>query len=137
MWTHGKASIREIQGSFPEPCPAYTTIQTTVYRIEGKKVARRVRKIRNAHIFEPTIAREVARRRLLDEILSLFGGRAQPMMAQLAESLQRRRDVGVFSALRNVGQSSNLARPDRDRAPKWPSRALPREDGNSPIRPAL
>jgi BlaI family transcriptional regulator, penicillinase repressor len=86
MWRHGKASIREIRESFPEPRPAYTTIQTTVYRLEAKKVARRVRKISNAHIFEPTIARDVARGRLLDEILSFFGGRAQPMMAQLAEA---------------------------------------------------
>ena len=86
MWKHGTASIREVQESFPEPRPAYTTIQTTVYRLEGKKVVRRVRKISNAHIFEPTIARDVARRRLLDEILSFFGGRAQPMMAQLAEA---------------------------------------------------
>jgi BlaI family transcriptional regulator, penicillinase repressor len=92
MWEHGKASIREIQQSFPEPRPAYTTIQTTVYRLEGKKVARRVRKISNAHIFEPTIARDVARRRLLDEILSFFGGRAQPMMAQLAEAGKLNRD---------------------------------------------
>src|ERR1700722_19833493 len=68
LWRFGKASIREIQESFPEPRPAYTTIQTTVYRLEAKKVARRVRKISNAHIFEPTIARDVARRRLLDEI---------------------------------------------------------------------
>ncbi len=86
LWRQGTASVREIQESFPEPRPAYTTIQTTVYRLEGKKVVRRVRKIGNAHIFEPTIAREVARRRLLDEILSFFGGRAQPMMAQLAEA---------------------------------------------------
>ena len=92
MWRHGKASIREIQESFPEPRPAYTTIQTTVYRLEGKKVARRVRKISNAHIFEPTIARDVARGRLLDEILSFFGGRAQPMMAQLAEAGKLTRD---------------------------------------------
>lgn len=86
LWTHGKASIREIQESFPEPRPAYTTVQTTVYRLERKKAVRRVRKISNAHIFEPTVAREFARRRLLDEILSFFGGRAQPMMAQLAEA---------------------------------------------------
>ncbi len=86
LWTHGKASIREIQESFPEPRPAYTTVQTTVYRLEGKKAVRRVRKISNAHIFEPTVPRDVARRRLLDEILSFFGGRAQPMMAQLAEA---------------------------------------------------
>jgi len=86
LWTHGKASIREIQEAFSEPRPAYTTIQTTVYRLEGKKAVRRVRKISNAHIFEPTVARDVARHRLLDEILSFFGGRAQPMMAQLAEA---------------------------------------------------
>ena len=86
LWTQGKASIREIQESFPSPRPAYTTVQTTVYRLEGKKAVRRVRKISNAHIFEPTVPRDVARHRLLDEILSFFGGRAQPMMAQLAEA---------------------------------------------------
>jgi predicted transcriptional regulator len=86
LWANGRASIREVQESFSEPRPAYTTVQTTVYRLEGKKAVRRVRKIGNAHIFEPTVPREVARRRLLDEILSFFGGRAQPMMAQLAEA---------------------------------------------------
>jgi BlaI family penicillinase repressor len=86
LWAHGKASIREIQEAFPQPRPAYTTIQTTVYRLEGKKVVRRMRKIGNAHIFEPIVARDVTRHRLLDEILSFFGGRAQPMMAQLAEA---------------------------------------------------
>src|SRR4029077_6806990 len=79
-------SIREIQEAFPKPRPAYTTIQTTVYRLEAKKAVRRLRKIGNAHIFEPIVARDVARHRLLDEILSFFGGRAQPMMAQLAEA---------------------------------------------------
>jgi len=86
LWTHGKACIREIQEAFPEPRPAYTTIQTTVYRLEGKKTLRRVRKIGNADIFEPIVGRDVTRHRLLDEILSFFGGRAQPMMAQLAEA---------------------------------------------------
>src|SRR5437667_2992531 len=86
LWTHGKASIREIQESFAEPRPAYTTIQTTVYRLEGKDAVRRVRKISNAHIFEPMVARDVTRHGLLDEILSFFGGRALPMMAQLAEA---------------------------------------------------
>ncbi|MBZ5601512.1 MAG: BlaI/MecI/CopY family transcriptional regulator [Acidobacteriia bacterium] len=86
LWKHGKASIREIQEAFPEPRPAYTTIQTTVYRLEGKKAVRRVRKISNAHIFEPAISRDVTRHRLLEEILSFFGGRPQPMMAQLAEA---------------------------------------------------
>jgi BlaI family penicillinase repressor len=86
LWALGKASIREIQEKFPEPQPAYTTIQTTVYRLESKGAVRRVRKISNAHIFEPLVARDVARHRLLDDILSLFGGRAQPMMAQLAQA---------------------------------------------------
>lgn len=86
LWGQGKASIREIQEAFPEPRPAYTTIQTTVYRLEGKKALRRVRKIGNADIFEPVVARDVTRSRLLDEILSFFGGSAQPMMAQLAEA---------------------------------------------------
>jgi BlaI family penicillinase repressor len=86
LWVHGKASIREIQEEFPEPRPAYTTIQTTVNRLEAKQAVRRVRKISNAHIYEPLVARDIARHRLLDEILSFFGGRAQPMMAQLAEA---------------------------------------------------
>jgi predicted transcriptional regulator len=86
LWAQGRASIREVQEAFPEPRPAYTTIQTTVYRLEKKKAVHRVRKIGNAHIFEPSVPREVARLRLLDEILSFFGGRAQPMMAQLAEA---------------------------------------------------
>jgi BlaI family penicillinase repressor len=86
LWANGRASVREIQEAFPEPRPAYTTIQTVVYRLETKRALKRVRKIGNAHIFEPTVAREVTRRGLLEEVLSLFGGRAQPMMAQLAEA---------------------------------------------------
>jgi BlaI family transcriptional regulator, penicillinase repressor len=92
LWARGNASIREIQEAFPEPRPAYTTIQTTVYRLEGKKALHRTRKISNAHIFEPIIARDVTRHRLLDEVLSLFGGKAQPMMAQLAEAGKLTRD---------------------------------------------
>jgi len=86
LWAQGKASIREVQETFPEPRPAYTTIQTTVYRLERKQAVRRVRKIGNAHIFEPIVPRDAARLRLLDEILSFFGGRALPMMAQFAEA---------------------------------------------------
>jgi predicted transcriptional regulator len=82
----GNASMREIQQAFPEPRPAYTTITNTVYRMETKKIVGRVRKIGNADIFEPLIANDAARDSLLDEILSFFGGRAQPMMAQLIES---------------------------------------------------
>jgi predicted transcriptional regulator len=86
LWAHGKASIREIQEAFPEPRPAYSTIQTIVYRLETKRALRRVRKIGNADIFEPLVSRDVTRLKLLDEILSFFGGKAQPMMAQLAEA---------------------------------------------------
>src|SRR4029453_6802857 len=85
LWTRGNASIREVLEAFSDPRPAYTTVQTTVYRLEGKKAVRRVRRISNAHIFEPVVERAVTRHRLLDEILSFFGGRAQPMMAQLVE----------------------------------------------------
>lgn len=86
LWAHGKACVREIQEEFPEPRPAYTTIQTTVNRLEGKRAVRRVRKIGNAYVYEPAVPRDLARSRFLDEILSFFGGRAQPMMAQLAEA---------------------------------------------------
>src|SRR5215467_11462490 len=82
----GKASMREIQQAFPEPRPAYTTITNTVYRMEAKKAVRRIEKIGNTDIFEPRIAKDAARDSLLDEILSFFGGRPQPMMAQLIES---------------------------------------------------
>jgi BlaI family transcriptional regulator, penicillinase repressor len=92
LWTQGNASIREIQEAFPPPKPAYTTVQTTVYRLETKKALRRVRKISNAHIFEPLIERDDARSRLLDEVLSFFGGRALPMMAQLVEAGKLTRD---------------------------------------------
>jgi predicted transcriptional regulator len=86
LWTRGPCSIREIQESFPEPRPAYTTIQTTVYRMEGKKALRRFKKISNAHIFEAVVARDAAQRRLIDDLLGLFGGRTQPVMAHLIES---------------------------------------------------
>ena len=86
LWTRGNASIREIQEAFPDPKPAYTTVQTTVYRLEAKGALRRTRKVSNAHIFEPIVAREIARVRLLDEILGFFGGRALPMMTQFVEA---------------------------------------------------
>ena len=87
LWTRGSASIREIQEDFPEKDrPAYTTIQTTVYRLEAKKVVRRVRKVGNFHIFEAAVSRAAAQRRLVDELLALFGGRTQPVMAHLIET---------------------------------------------------
>jgi BlaI family penicillinase repressor len=87
LWSLGASSIREIQQAFPErDRPAYTTVQTTVYRMERKKVLRRVKKISNAHIFEAIISRHAAQRRLIDDLLNLFGGRTQPVMAHLIES---------------------------------------------------
>jgi|SRR5215467_8795044 len=86
LWSLKQASVREIRETFPEPRPAYTTIQTTVYRLETKGAVRRVGKVSNAHLFEPLVERDVARHGLLDQILGFFGGRAQPMMAQLAEA---------------------------------------------------
>jgi predicted transcriptional regulator len=87
LWTREQASIREIQESFPEnDRPAYTTIQTTVYRLEAKKAVRRVKKLGNFHIFEAAVSRAAAQRRLIDDLLALFGGRSQPVMAHLIES---------------------------------------------------
>ncbi len=87
LWTRGKTSIRELQETFPEKGrPAYTTIQTTVYRMEGKKAVRRVGKVGNFHIFEAAVSRNAAQRRLIDDLLGLFGGRTQPVMAHLIES---------------------------------------------------
>jgi predicted transcriptional regulator len=87
LWTHGASSVREIQECFPEKDrPAYTTVQTMVYRLEAKKAIRRVKKIGNAHIFEAAISRNAAQRRLIDDLLSFFGGRSQPVMAHLIES---------------------------------------------------
>ena len=86
LWARSNASIREIQEAFPDPKPAYTTVQTTVYRLEAKGALRRTRKVGNAHIFEPIVARDIARVRLLDEILGFFGGRALPMMTQFVEA---------------------------------------------------
>jgi BlaI family transcriptional regulator, penicillinase repressor len=87
LWTRGQASIREIQESFPEKKrPAYTTIQTMVYRLEGKKAVRRVKKVGNFHVFEAAVSRHVAQRKLIDDLLALFGGRTQPVMAHLIES---------------------------------------------------
>jgi BlaI family penicillinase repressor len=87
LWTQGECSIRDIQETYPEPDrPAYTTIQTIVYRLEGKGAVRRVKKVGNFHVFAATLSREAAQRRLIDDLLSLFGGRTQPVMARLIES---------------------------------------------------
>jgi predicted transcriptional regulator len=86
LWTLGRCSVREIQETFPKSKrPAYTTVQTTVYRLEGKSAVRRAKKISNADIFEATISRGAAEGKFIDELLSMFGGRMQPLMAHLID----------------------------------------------------
>jgi len=87
LWTRGPSSVREIQESFPaRNRPAYTTVQTMVYRLEVKKALRRTKKIATAFIFEAAVSREASERKLIDDLLSLFGGRSRPIMAHLIES---------------------------------------------------
>ena len=87
LWTRGEASIREVQEAFPpKDRPAYTTVQTTINRLEAKGAVRRLRKVGNFHIFAPAVERDAAQRRLIDDLLALFGGRTQPVMAHLIRS---------------------------------------------------
>jgi BlaI family transcriptional regulator, penicillinase repressor len=87
FWDRGPSAVREILEAFPEKRrPAYTTVQTVMYRLEAKNAIRRVRKISNAHIFEATISREDTHRGLIDDFFAHFGGRTQPVMAHLIES---------------------------------------------------
>src|SRR5215475_620188 len=86
LWEKGACSVREVQDTFPDPKPAYTTVQTVVYRLERKKVLRCVKRISNANIFEVVISRKDAQRRFVDELLAFFGGRAKLVMAHLVES---------------------------------------------------
>ena len=87
LWSRGGSSVREVQETFPEADrPAYTTVQTTMYRLETKRAIRRVKKISNAHIFEAVVSRAAAQGRLIDELLRVFGGRPQPVMAHLIEA---------------------------------------------------
>ena len=89
LWTKGASSVREIQEHFPaRKRPAYTTVQTMVYRLEAKNALKRTKKIGNAHIFEAVISQSAAQSKLIDDLLGLFGGRAQPLMSHLIESGQ-------------------------------------------------
>jgi predicted transcriptional regulator len=110
LWSKGECSIREIQESFAaRKQPAYTTIQTTVNRMEGKEVVRRVKKVGNFHVFSPAISREAAQRRLIDDMLAIFGGRTQPVMAHLIQtgklSLEDVKDAE--RQLRNLSNETN------------------------------
>jgi BlaI family penicillinase repressor len=87
LWTRGEASIREMQEAFPEKKrPGYTTVQTMVYRMEVKKVIRRVRKVGNFHVFAAAVSRDTAQRRLVDDLLAMFGGQSRPVVAHLIEA---------------------------------------------------
>ena len=113
LWTTGECSIREIQESFPaKGRPAYTTVQTTVNRMEAKDAVRRVRKVGNFHVFAPAISRESAQRRLIDDMLAVFGGRSQPVMAHLIEagklSLEDVKEAERL--LRNLSKDANKER---------------------------
>ena len=89
LWTHGPLSVREILEAFPErKRPAYTTVQTMLYRLENKKAVRRTTKIGNAHVFEASVSKKAVQRRLVDDLLGFFGGRSQPVMSHLIESGQ-------------------------------------------------
>ena len=87
LWRLGPSSVRQVQDTFPEKRrPAYTTVQTMIYRLEAKKAVKRTSKIGGALIFDAVVTRDAAQNRLLNELLELFGGRAQPLMSQLIES---------------------------------------------------
>jgi predicted transcriptional regulator len=113
LWNRGASSVREIQETFPEKKrPAYTTVQTMFYRLEAKKAVRRVRKVSNAHIFEAAISRDATQRRLIDELLGLFGGRTQPVMAHLIESGKLTLD-DIKEAEKTLRELAGREKPDR------------------------
>src|SRR5579863_164029 len=87
LWKLGTASVREVQEGLPEKSrPAYTTVQTMIYRLEEKGAVRRIKKIGNAHVFEPVFTRKAVYRRVVDDVLDWFGGSAAPLISHLAES---------------------------------------------------
>lgn len=113
LWSKGECSIREIQESFPASSrPAYTTVQTTVNRMEAKEVVDRLRKVGNFHVFAPAISRESAQRGLIDDMLAMFGGRGQPVMAHLIESgkLSLEDVKEAERLLRNLSKGENKER---------------------------
>ena len=118
LWTRGPCAIREIQEAFPKRNrPAYTTIQTTVYRLEGKKTLRRARKISHAHIFEPLISRGAAQNRLIDDLLALFGDRLQPVMAHLIESRRLTLDDIRDAEKAVLALQDEEDKPDKEKTP--------------------
>lgn len=116
LWSGEALSIREILDRFPKKDrPAYTTIQTMVYRLEAKKAVRRLKKVGNAHVFEPLISRDDAQGRLIDDLLSLFGGKAKPVMARLVETRKLTLDdVKETEAL--IRKLAENQRPEREKS---------------------
>ena len=116
LWELGSASVREIQEALPEKKrPAYTTVQTIIRRLEDKGAVRQVKKIGNAHIFEPTVTRQAAHRRLINELLDLFGGSARPLMAHLVEAGKLSLDDVRELESRLSGQESRQQAPSREK----------------------
>jgi BlaI family transcriptional regulator, penicillinase repressor len=116
LWELGPASVREVQEKLPaKKRPAYTTVQTIVYRLEEKGAVRRVKKIGNAHIFEPVVTRKAAHRRLIDELLELFGGSARPLMAHLVEIGKLTLD-DIHELESNLGETEQDSKADRKTA---------------------
>ena len=116
LWGLGSGSVREIQEQLPaKKRPAYTTVQTMIYRLEEKGAVRRVKKIGNAHVFEPMVTRKSAHHRLITELLDFFGGSARPLMAHLVEagklSLEDIREMeGLLSEQEDKARDENAAR---------------------------
>jgi BlaI family penicillinase repressor len=111
LWTKGACSIREIHETFPpRNRPTYSTVQTMVYRLEAKKAVRRVKKISNAFIFEAAVSREAAERKLIDDLLGLFGGRTRTIIAHLIESGSFTRD-DIREAEKILGQHERKGEP--------------------------
>jgi BlaI family penicillinase repressor len=111
LWKLGRASVREVQERLPDDRrPAYTTVQTMIYRLEEKGAVKRTRKIGNAHVFEPAVTRKAARKRVVEEVLSWFGGSARPLVAHLVEfgklSLEDIREMEKELARRGKGGKS-------------------------------
>lgn len=114
LWSKGPSSIRELQEAFPEgERPAYTTVQTVVYRLEWKKAVQRTKKISNAHVFEAVVSRSSAQHRMIDDLVALFGGKPLPIMAHLIESGRLTPDEvrEAQKALRNLSKP-NLSKPN-------------------------
>ncbi len=132
VWTLGSASVREIQEQLPErKRPAYTTVQTIVYRLEEKGAVRRIKKIGNAHIFQPLITRKAAHNRLIDELLHVFGGSPRTLMAQLVETgqltLQDVRDLETTLAKLEGNETQTETNRSREKSLRAP--AHEREQG--------